>query len=527
MIVSRFRDGRVFDVRVHAHKDGRGRWGLVRSYVGLSEAGMLTPNSSRGGYQGDPKKALATLGDSGVALVEKIRRLSLQVGGTLDARYTHCLDEIGIDILVDPQHQLWIAGVTSTPAALFHEFDRARPHVAHALYLARRFKAEAHQAIPEGRAFPSDNPTTSPPILGLFHASTCRLLAMRSRRARAIAGEAALQGASFGLFGRTDIDFEAGTVRYMRMTPEGWVEWRGPMPDVVLQGEPMRMRSDADDVAVAGLKTLAPFMSWTLPDKSAVSAVLQSTELAPHVIPFREVVAPDAEAVIASFLNEHQRTVLKPGYEHLANRIFFVAYDGDDIVVRQRDRRWRMPREMGLAKLAGLIGTKPWTIQKMIISRVRDGRAFDIFVHAHKDGRGRWELVRSYARLSEVGVLATVTHWGGYLGDLDWVLAGHGNRGVALAAQVKRLGLRIGDALDAHYGGQLDEIGVDIVVDPQGWPWVAEVNSGPVTRFHEFERARPHVAQALKQVRRFKAGELDCATACSAAINVRGHRQTG
>ncbi|WP_420405734.1 YheC/YheD family protein [Nisaea sp.] len=343
---------------------------------------------------------------------------------------------------------------------------------------------------------------TSPPVLGVFHGKACRLLAMKSRRARALAGEAALQGAVLGLFVNTDIDFEAGTVRYMRMTPNGWTNWRGPMPDVVLQGEPMR--SDEQCPVAARLRGLVPFVSWTLPDKSAVSEVLQSTALAPHVVPFRHVVGSDAEAVIAAFLEEHQRAVLKPGYEHLANRIFFVARDGDEIVVRRRDRRWRLPRDKGLRELASLIGDKPWTIQKMIISRVRDGRAFDIFVHAHKGGGGRWELVRSYGRLSEAGVLATVTHWGGYLGELDMALAGLGDDGTALAAKVRRLGIQIGETLDSQYGGRLDEIGVDILVDSQHRPWIAEVNSGPVTRFHEFERARPHVAHALDIARRFR-----------------------
>lgn len=341
---------------------------------------------------------------------------------------------------------------------------------------------------------------TPPPILGLFHASACRFWAMESRRARALAGEAALQGATLGLFGTTDIDFDSATIRYMRMTPEGWVLWRGPMPGLVLIGGPIPR--DTDDPSVARLRALAPFASWTLPDKVAVSETLQATALAPHVIPFRRVVAPDAQATVASFLDEHRRIVLKPAYEHLGRRIFFAALDGDDIVVRQLDRRWRWPREQGLAELVRRIGARPWIVQAMIVSRVRDGRVFDIRVHAHKDGSGRWQLARSYVRLSEAGVLATITGRGGYQGDLDSLLVGLGDRGTALATTVRRLGLRIGETLDIIHGGKLDEIGVDIVVDPQLWPWIAEVNSGPVTRFQEFDRARLHVAHAMYLARR-------------------------
>ena len=333
---------------------------------------------------------------------------------------------------------------------------------------------------------------------------------MRSRRVRALAAEAVLQGADFGLFGTADIDFEAGTVDYLRLTGDAWTEWRGPMPDVVLQGESVPSYDGCP--TAARLRTRAAFVSWILPHKSEVSAVLRSTALAPHVVPYREVMGSDAEEVISAFLDRHGRAVLKPGFEHVASRIFFVAYDGDDVVVRRRDRRWRLPRAKGLTELAGLIGDRPWTLQKMIISRASDGRAFDIFIHAHKAPGGRWDLVRSYGRLSEIGALATITHWGGYLGDLDAVLAGLGERGAALAARVRSLGLQIGETLDAQYGGRLDEIGADILVDPQHWPWIAEVNSGPVTRFHEFERAGPHVTYAIDLARRFRAGEIPAAS---------------
>jgi hypothetical protein len=95
----------------------------------------------------------------------------------------------------------------------------------------------------------------------------------------------------------------------------------------------------------------------------------------------------------------------------------------------------------------------------------------------------------------------------GLIEDLDAVLAGLGDRGAALAAQIQQIDLQIGLTLNAHYGGNLNEIGADILVDPQHWPWIAEVNSGPATRFHEFARACSHVAFAINVAYRFRAGE--------------------
>lgn len=345
----------------------------------------------------------------------------------------------------------------------------------------------------------------APLVIGLFHATVCRVWAMESRRARAVAAEAALQGAAFGLFGTTDVDFESGTVRYMRITPAGWLPWRGPMPDVVLRAASMPGEAEWPDIG--RLRALAPVASWSLPDKTAVATALQATGLAAHVIPFCPVEGPDAQALIASFLDRHRRAVLKPVSANSGRGVTFIACDGGDIVVRQNSHRWRLPREQGLAELAGLVGSRRWIIQRLIVSRVRDGRVFDIRVHAHKDGRGRWTLVRSYVRLSEAGLLVSNTSRGGYQGDLHIFAGQIGDRGAALAATVQRLGLRIAGTLDDIYGGRLDEIGADILVDPQMHPWIAEVNSGPVSRLHEFERARLHVAYALHLARRFKDGQ--------------------
>ncbi len=327
---------------------------------------------------------------------------------------------------------------------------------------------------------------------------------MESGRVRALAAEALLQGASLGLFGATDVDFESRTIRYMRLSPDGWTEWQGPMPDVILQEEPLR--EAADDPVAARLGAFVPFANRPLSDRLPALESLQTSALASHVIPFRQVVESDAGEVIAAFLDEHQRIVLKPDSLHSRHRTAFIACDGDDIVVRQGDRRWRSPRETGIAELVGLVGDGRWIVQAMIVSRVRDGRIFDVRIHAHKDGSGRWVLVRSFVGLSEAGRLVSNLSRGGYQGDLSKVLAGLGDSGTALVARIRRLGLQIGEALDAQQDGGLGEIEIDILVDPRHWPWIAEVNTSPAADFHAFDRARFNVAYALYLARRHGEG---------------------
>lgn len=338
---------------------------------------------------------------------------------------------------------------------------------------------------------------TSPLVLGVLRPSARRDGAMASERIRALAAEAALQGAVLCLFGPSDIDFAARTVRYTRLTPAGWTAWTGPIPDVVLRGA-----DDEDCPATARLATMVPVLNRPHPDRVAVSEALLRSELGPHVIPFRQIEPEPAAETIAAFLDEHQRVVLKPGRENTGIPATFVALDGGEVVLRRGDRHWRRPRAAGLSDLAALIGPDPWTIQKMIVSRVGDGRTFDIRVHAHKDGNGDWARVRSFVGLSEAGMLFSNASRGGYQGGLDKVLAKLSADGAALADRVRVLGLQTAKALDTHCGGTLVELEAVILVGPGHQPWIAGVRSEPVTHFHEFERAHLHVAYALHVAQR-------------------------
>ena len=343
---------------------------------------------------------------------------------------------------------------------------------------------------------------TAPLTLGYLQASNGPLGSRESERVRALAAEAALQGASLCLFGASDIDFDAQTVQYTRLIPTGWTGWRGPLPDAVLGHVPHP--EELDGTPAARLAPLAPVLRQPPFDRLAAAAALQQSDLAPHVIPFRQVDAEAAEEAIGSFVDTHPRAVLKPAQEKTGTRAAFIAVDGGDLVVRQLDRHWRKPRATALAELTALIGPDPWIIQKMIVSRVDDGRTFDVRCHTHKDGNGDWDRVRSPIGLSEAGMLFSNASRGGYQGGLDKALARLTEDSAALADRVRNLGLQASEALDVQYGGELFELEVAILIDPQHQPWIAGVTSSPMTPFHEFERARLHIAYALHRANLFR-----------------------
>jgi len=350
----------------------------------------------------------------------------------------------------------------------------------------------------EGLAVPLG---TQRPLIGLLHVAGHDIGSMNNPRIRALAAESCLQGANFGLFSLADLDLGAGRVRYQRLGPENWESWQGPLPDVVMNRA--CLQSEADRELAARLRRIAPFTTRYLPGKQTMSAVLRRTGVAPHVIPFKPVPKNDGGASISAFLAEHPRSVLKPAEAGRRGReIMFLAVDGDDIVIRELNRQWRLPAARALEALAQRTADRSWILQKYVASRTPDGRAFDVRVHVHKGGDGGWAVVRAYIRLAEAGLLVSNTSRGGYQGEILPFLARLGERGAGLVERLPRLGIETGEAVDAVFGGGNEELGVDILIDRHLHPWIVEVNAGPQSRFHEFERARFAIAYALHLVRR-------------------------
>ena len=368
------------------------------------------------------------------------------------------------------------------------------------------------ESVADGRAAerspPLDQPMGPPlgpplgvssdrPLIGLFTAGRRPLEALVPLRLRALVAESVLQGAEFGLLGTADIDAENRTARYLTPSGTGWRTCRGALPRVVMN--PLHPATDADVAALTLLRAAAPLTTTRLANEIGIGARLAKTSVAPHVIPFRPVPADRIGATITRFLDKHRRAVLKPAAGRRGRGVLFLTRTAEGVALRESATERQLTIEALVEELRPRLAEGSWLIQRFVVSNARDGRAFDVRVHCHKDGEGRWSLVRAYVRLSEAGLLVSNTSRGGYQGDVDAFFA---NAGRALADQVRQVGLETAIALDREADGLIDELGVDLLVDPQRHPWIIEVNTHPQSRYHELERARFAVAYALYLARR-------------------------
>jgi len=339
---------------------------------------------------------------------------------------------------------------------------------------------------------------TRQPSIGLFTASWLPFERVEPLRLRALAAEAALQGAGFCIFPTDGVDLPGARVHGWTLAPDGWRRQALPLPDVVMN--PLPPADDIDLRVYQELFRRIPFTTVRLPDKVGVAEMLNGTPLAPHVIPFRPLDRARTAECLDGFLAEHGRIVLKPARGRRGSGIRFLARVEGGILVREQAGE----RTVSLGELVQTIeaqGDEPWVLQKLIVSRARDGRSFDIRVHVHKDGAGAWDVVRAYVRLGEAGLLVANTSRGGYQGDVGHFFAGLKDAGEALVQRLKAVALATAAELDRRHQFAIDELGVDLLVDGALGIWIVEVNTHPQSRYHEFERARFAVAYALHRAR--------------------------
>jgi len=338
------------------------------------------------------------------------------------------------------------------------------------------------------------------PLIGLFTVHADPIEALPPLRLRALAAEAALQGARFCTFAAKDIDSPSHRILAWVPGPAGWERRDLRLPDVVMNAA--YPRTDAARAICRWLRDHAPFTTCRLANKAVVSAQLADSQIAGRIIPFAELRPLSMEEELASFLAIYPQAVIKRADGRRGREVLFADVRADGIQIQEDDRIRLLSLAELLAELQRRYRQAPWIVQQYIPSRTEDGRPFDIRVHVHKDGDGVWQLVRSYLRLGEQGVRISNTSRGGYQGDLI-AFAGRraGSKAADLVDHVTGLGLDIARTLDQSAAGALDELGIDLVLDTANQPWLVEVNTHPQSRYHELERARFAVAYALHLVR--------------------------
>lgn len=145
-------DGNPVDFRVHLTKDRRGDWQVVGVGAKIAGRGSVTTHVRTGGTVTTPEYVLQRAFGSGARKhLEAIRSTSIQLAQAIEQMIPGLLGEVGFDIGVDANGNVWMFEANSKPGfsifkhpSLKDSFKRSMRNIyEHSLYLADRQMKES------------------------------------------------------------------------------------------------------------------------------------------------------------------------------------------------------------------------------------------------------------------------------------------------------------------------------------------------------------------------------------------------
>jgi UDP-N-acetylmuramoyl-tripeptide--D-alanyl-D-alanine ligase len=156
-IRSKTKSGLIFDFRLHAQKNGEGKWVITTIYPRIASNDTIITNINNGGYTNylTPFLNQEFNEEDAFNIKGTLEYFTLSLARHLDElqmlEYSEVIDEIGIDVGLDENQKLWIYEVNwrpGCPPAFYLELDVVRNTIQYAIYLANnheKIKQEIRQ----------------------------------------------------------------------------------------------------------------------------------------------------------------------------------------------------------------------------------------------------------------------------------------------------------------------------------------------------------------------------------------------
>lgn len=289
-------------------------------------------------------------------------------------------------------------------------------------------------------------------------------------------------GFRFLVFEPQKINWEKGTVSGLMMQRGEWYKGEYPLPHAVYNrcypepGQVIRRLGQR-----LGHKSV--FNSITLFDKWNVYEQLYKTPALQQYLPnTTRLVSQDIPELLAA----GHKLVIKPRKGQSGRGLYLLAPSEGEFVSITSNMNIPLPLPLGegLGALVDVLsGSEPYLAQSFVESASFDGGRFDVRFVVQKDKVGSWTITGELSRAAEPETFITNQYRALY--HPRKTLQTLGKRGKAAYQEMKRISVQAAEQLDGKVG-HLGEICVDFIVDPEGKPWIIEVNGKPDKGlFHE------------------------------------------
>ncbi len=484
-----------FDCRIHVQRDEQGEFVITRIYIRYGEQDRVTSNLEQGGQTAEWTDWLRRYRpESAEQAIQHLPATGIQLADAIDELYDYNLDELGLDLAVDPSGKWWFYEANTAPQTREHEAERAIHTIGYARYLAHRH--HILEQVPELN--------TEQTIIGL-------LAIPSAEESEEIFVEAC--SAVARLYDAIVVRMRAEDVFYKQQRMLGyvwehseWVAYSCPYPDVLL--DRLKKRGIAAYSRFYNELTHIPatheLKSGSMSKMHIYRLLLEAPEhVRSALIPFYESHLPGQ---VLSFIDRHEETVLKPDAGSHGQHIFNITRLKDSYEVFDQSYLHTLEAEQ-LRQLVAMTIGQGYILQRFVNSSTGEGYPFHLRTHMMKQVDGSWEVVfiQPYIAVSTYRkvtnheqTLRLSTKWSWFL-SAEYGEALDGN----MDRRVRELATAIATYLEPRLNKRFPEMAIDLGIDKEQNVWLFEANFNRIgNSFHPFEVAKYTIPFAVSLVNR-------------------------
>lgn len=190
---------------------------------------------------------------------------------------------------------------------------------------------------------------------------------------------------------------------------------------------------------------------------------------------------------LSYFINKYREVFIKPLNGMKGKGILTVSWENSQLACQSMaknvltTKKIAHPEEI-LAALKQRKGSGRYIIQNAVPRMKYHGKPFSFRVIVYKDGSGKWKVPAVFAKAALGDSFLTNFNAGARFVSLEQLFYGIGQQlpycKKEFINKLTSLSLKTAEALDSKYG-PLGKLGLDIVVDTSGKPWLIEANGNP------------------------------------------------
>ena len=462
----RTNDGNPFDFRIHTQRDGKGEWIVTKIYPRIGDARGVLSNISRGGVTQDIGEFLhMEWGDDSHTIKEKLKSLALELSEHIDGFYDFNIDELGVDLSIDRDQNIWFYEANTGPQSKYHEAERAKNTIAYAKYIEETLRNDCLQGVGESKRklVAMFSPTKNKSRLKI----TCDYLCKS-------------YGVDFMFFTRKGVDKKKKMIKGYYYDGINIKSKLYNYPDVVIDRVRLRNNSGYDWVYKELSNSVFNNNLRCRPyPKNEMNDILLSDDR------FKEFIIPtldcdkSGDELLLNFIESNDSVFLKLKNGNAGRGARCLSkLEGDCFKFRGLDETHILSMdELKNSIRDGLF--KGYIAQKEVRSLDNSGRSCDLRVNVLKNIKAEWKIAKCQVRVGKLDSIISNFSDGGFVKELGlYFQQKHLSDNMIrdINEKIEFLAKKLPSYLEEQLEAKISHIALDLGLDQDNKIWIYEVN---------------------------------------------------